>query len=169
MHSNLFCKKLKMSIRIIKYLSNNEHMSEERYERNSVCGWTIFLGSSSWLWAHTMTMMFLIREYCLESKTGFSVLSSHWKKLCSTNAIPNIGHDAYPILTHAIWSFNKTVLLQIYNSLCLKTWQNQNVFSINYSGTIPAAEVKVVSAFPLFCGSLCFRVLVLGYKNASWV
>ena len=40
-------------------------------------------------------MTLLIREYCSENKTGFSVLSSHWKKLCSTNAIPNIGHDAY--------------------------------------------------------------------------
>lgn len=50
-------------------------------------------------------------------------------------------------LTHAAWRPNRTVLLQIYNSLCLKTWQNQNVFSINYSGAVRAAERRLGQRF----------------------
>lgn len=51
-------------------------------------------------------------------------------------------------LTHAVRRPNRTEPLQIYNSLCLKTWQNQNVLSINYSGAIRAAERRLGQRFP---------------------
>lgn len=51
-------------------------------------------------------------------------------------------------LTHDVGRPNRTALLQIYNSLCLKTWQNQNVFSINYGGgAIRAAERRLGQRF----------------------
>lgn len=69
-------------------------------------------------------------------------------------------------LTHAVWRPNRTVLLQIYNSLCLKTWQNQNVFSINYSDAIRAAERRLGQRFRYFVSGPWFLAIKmhLGFK-----
>lgn len=51
----------------------------------------------------------------------------------------NLGSNPSLLICTALKPKDKTVFFQIYNSLCLKTWQPQNGLSINHSGTIPAA------------------------------
>lgn len=129
------------------------YATQEKQEENSAQRWASLLVSCSWspscwqwLWCFP-SVMAVFRTH-LELASSFAIgMNGHCN---ATQTWPPLYAEDGRIttLTHAVRRPNRTELLQIYNSLCLKTWQNQNVLSINYSSATRAAERRLGQRFP---------------------